>query len=158
MKVMRKNVIYKIMIAALLVMASIPLVAQQRIYKGAIEVASVEVKRLDNTLRVSMRLDMSQLQVDRERALTLTPVLSDGTHQIELPFILINGALKHKAYARAMAIDRDMAGLELPYCGREGTRGRYLIIPSIYLMNPGCTMPVSISWRIYAVAAGMFRK
>ena len=112
---MRKNVIYKIMIAALLVMASIPLVAQQRIYKGAIEVASVEVKRLDNTLRVSMRLDMSQLQVDRERALTLTPVLSDGTHQIELPFILINGALKHKAYARAMAIDRDMAGLELPY-------------------------------------------
>ncbi|MFR7807970.1 MAG: DUF3868 domain-containing protein [Butyricimonas faecihominis] len=141
-------------------MASIPLVAQQRIYKGAIEVASVEVKRLDNTLRVSMRLDMSQLQVDRERALTLTPVLSDGTHQIELPFILINGALKHKAYARAMAIDRDMAGLELPYSvlrsGRD-TR-RYLIIPSIYLMNPGCTMPASISWRIYAVAAGMFRK
>ena len=90
---MRKNVIYKIMIAALLVMASIPLVAQQRIYKGAIEVASVEVKRLDNTLRVSIRLDMSQLQVDRERALTLTPVLSDGTHQIGLPFILINGAL-----------------------------------------------------------------
>ncbi len=131
---MRKNVIYKIMIAALLVMASIPLVAQQRIYKGAIEVASVEVKRLDNTLRVSMRLDMSQLQVDRERALTLTPVLSDGTHQIELPFILINGALKHKAYARAMAIDRDMAGLELPYSVlRSGRDTREILDYSIDL-------------------------
>lgn len=115
MTTMKKNIIYKVMIAVLLVVASVPLTAQQKIYKGQIGVSSVELKRQNNRLHVSMQLDMGQLQVDRERALTLTPVLSEGTHRVELPFILVNGTSKHKAYARAMAIDRDMAGLELPY-------------------------------------------
>lgn len=112
---MKKNKLYRIFVVCLLVVASIPLMAQQQIYKGEIEITSVELRRQDNTLHINMQLDMTRLQVDRERALTLTPVLSEGAHRVELPFILINGTMKHKAYVRAMAIDRDLSEMTQPY-------------------------------------------
>lgn len=112
---MKRNKLYKIFVVCLLSVASIPLMAQQQIYKGEIEITSVELRRQDNMLHINMQLDMNRLQVDRERALTLTPVLSEGAHRVELPFILINGTMKHKAYVRAMAIDRDLSDTEQPY-------------------------------------------
>ena len=106
---------YNIFVVCMLVMVNVPLMAQQQIYKGQINITSVELRRQDDMLQVRMQIDMANLHVDRDRALTLTPVLSEGEHRVELPFILVNGTMKHKAYARAMAIDKEEAGLELPY-------------------------------------------
>lgn len=106
---------YNIFVVCMLVMVNVPLMAQQQIYKEQINITSVELRRQDDMLQVRMQIDMANLHVDRDRALTLTPVLSEGEHRVELPFILVNGTMKHKAYVRAMAIDKEETGLELPY-------------------------------------------
>lgn len=56
------------------------------------------------------------LTVSPERMLTLTPLLTDGQHNVALEEIIINGKRRQKAYLRGLAISRELpAGIVIPY-------------------------------------------
>ena len=67
-----------------------------------------------------MKIDMKNLTVSPERMLTLTPLLTDGQHNVALEEIIINGKRRQKAYLRGLAISRELpAGIVIPYNKRE---------------------------------------
>ena len=45
-----------------------------------------------------LKIDMKNLTVSPERMLTLTPLLTDGQHNVALEEIIINGKRRQKAY------------------------------------------------------------
>lgn len=98
----------------LLSIISIPVLSQQ-IYKGQVNVASGEMRHEGDSLYVHMIVDLSDLKLDRNRSLTLTPVLSDNMHQVEFPDILINGTTKDKAYQRSQALGGEQYRNESAY-------------------------------------------
>ncbi|GAB6121804.1 DUF3868 domain-containing protein [Dysgonomonas termitidis] len=95
--------ILNIGIIVLLFVLAMPLMSQQ-IYKGQISIASGEMIREGDFLYVHMIIDMSGLRLDKNRSLTLAPLLTNGSHDKELPDVLINGTTRHKAYLRAQAL------------------------------------------------------
>ena len=59
---------------------------------------------------------MSNLAVSPQRSLTLTPLLTDGQHNVALENIIINGRRRQKAYIRGIAIKQELpAGIVIPY-------------------------------------------
>ncbi|WP_419032627.1 DUF3868 domain-containing protein [Dysgonomonas gadei] len=98
--------IFNISIIFLLSVLAMPLMAQQ-IYNGQINIASGEMTREGDFLYVHMIVDLSDLKLDKSRSLTLTPILTNGSHDMELPDILINGTARHKAYLRSQALEGD---------------------------------------------------
>ena len=60
MTVMRKNIMYNIFVVCMLVMVNVPLMAQQQIYKGQINITSVELRRQDDMLQVRMQMEKSR--------------------------------------------------------------------------------------------------
>ncbi|WP_029902098.1 DUF3868 domain-containing protein [Prevotella sp. 10(H)] len=97
-----KKITY-ISILALLFALVMPVAAQQ-IYKGQIGVSTATMEREGNSVNVHMMLDLSRLELDRNRSLTLTPVITGANMQRELPDILINGTTRQKAYLRSQAL------------------------------------------------------
>lgn len=97
-----KKITY-ISIIALLFALVMPVTAQQ-IYKGQINISSGTMERQGDSVYIHMIVDLSRLQLDRNRSLTLTPILTATTMQKELPDILINGTTRHKAYLRSQAL------------------------------------------------------
>lgn len=98
----------------LLSFLSLPVAARQ-IHKGQINITSGEIRKKGDSVYVHMMIDISDLKLDRNRALTLTPVLSNGTQQRMLPDILINGSARNKVYNRSLALGGDKYRQNLPY-------------------------------------------
>lgn len=78
--------------------------AAQQIYNGQINISSTGLKQEGDNLLLSMLVDMSNVTVDKNRALTLTPVLVGNNRSMDLPEILINGSTRQKSYNRAVAL------------------------------------------------------
>lgn len=67
-----------------------------------------------------MTIDMKNLAVSPQRSLTLTPLLTDGQHNVPLQDIIINGRRRQKAYVRGLAIEREApTAIVIPYDKRE---------------------------------------
>ena len=76
------------------------------------------MKQEGDSLVLDMDIDMSKLNLQTNRAQILTPVVSSGQEEIELPKVMIQGAARNKAFARELEFD-DQAYYEfsnnLPY-------------------------------------------
>ncbi|MCD7900787.1 MAG: DUF3868 domain-containing protein [Bacteroides sp.] len=66
---------------------------------------SGNLERRGDLLYVDLRVDLTQFELDRNRSLTLTPVLMSGGMKQELQKILINGTTRQKAYERDLALE-----------------------------------------------------
>ncbi|MDR1880855.1 MAG: DUF3868 domain-containing protein [Tannerellaceae bacterium] len=80
---------------------SLPGKAQQ-IFNGQINVPC-ELKLEDNSLILTMDIDLKKLKINKDRTLTLTPILVGDEKTVEFPPVLINGKKRHKAYEKAVA-------------------------------------------------------
>lgn len=90
-------------------------VAAQQIYDNQINVTGSDIKQVGNNLQVHMALDVTNLKMDRNRSLTLTPILTGKNKTIELPEIMINGTTRHKVYLRSVALSKNEMGNKAPY-------------------------------------------
>lgn len=106
--------ISNICIAILLAILAMPIAAQQ-IHNGQINISSGEIRHEGDSLYVHMIVDLSHLSLDRNRSLTLTPVLTDGSNTVTMPEILINGTTRHKAFLRSEALSGDHSIEEQSY-------------------------------------------
>lgn len=101
-----KKTIYCICSIALLLAASTPILAQY-IYKEQIAVNSRQLQQKGDSLYLHMEMDVSKIDIDYNRSLTLTPILIATDNQLELPAILINGTNRHRVYLRSITLKPD---------------------------------------------------
>lgn len=86
------------------------LTAQQiQTLKDGIVLHRQEIKQKDDSLAVSLQLDISNLRLPSVRSLTLTPILTNGETEKTLKPILLNGTNRHKVYRRQVSL-----GIESP--------------------------------------------
>ncbi|MFV0418572.1 MAG: DUF3868 domain-containing protein [Dysgonomonas sp.] len=98
------NKISNTWIVILLSVLTLPILAQQT-NERQINITSGEIKHEGDSLYVDMVVDLNSISLDRNRSLTLTPIVTDGKESVILPDILINGATRHKAYLRSKALN-----------------------------------------------------
>lgn len=82
---------------------AMPVLAQQ-VSENKINVTSGELTHKGDSMYIHMMIDISGLSIDKNRSLTLTPVLIGTAQQKVLPEILINGTTRHKVYQRSLAL------------------------------------------------------
>ncbi|WP_279209610.1 DUF3868 domain-containing protein [Bacteroides nordii] len=112
---MKRNVIYLLLALVIALPAS-----AQKLYNDAISLSDVSLWQQGNSLYISMTIDMKNLVVSPQRSLTLTPLLTDGQHNVPLQDIIINGRRRQKAYIRGLAIEKEKpVGIVIPYDKRE---------------------------------------
>lgn len=112
---MKRKIIYLLLALACVIPAS-----AQKFFKDAISITNASLWQQGPSLYVDMLIDMSNLSVSPERMLTLTPLLTDGQHNVALESLIINGKRRQKAYLRGLAISREMpGGIVIPYNKRE---------------------------------------
>lgn len=112
---MKKRLIYLILALVAVLPAS-----AQKFYKDAISLSDVSLWQQGNSLYVDMVIDLKNLVIGSERSLTLTPLLTDGQHNVALQDIMINGRKRQKAYMRGMAISRETpSAIVIPYNKRD---------------------------------------
>ena len=112
---MKRNIIYLLLALVIALPAS-----AQKLYNDAISLSDVSLWQQGNSLYISMTIDMKNLVVSPQRSLTLTPLLTDGQHNVPLQDIIINGRRRQKAYIRGLAIEKEKpAGIVIPYDKRE---------------------------------------
>ena len=108
---MKRNVIYLLLALVIALPAS-----AQKLYNDALSLSDVSLWQQGNSLYIDMKIDMSNLAVSPQRSLTLTPLLTDGQHNVALENIIINGRRRQKAYIRGIAIKQELpAGIVIPY-------------------------------------------
>lgn len=98
---MKRNIIYLLLALVIALPAS-----AQKLYNDAISLSDVSLWQQGNSLYISMTIDMKNLVVSPQRSLTLTPLLTDGQHNVPLQDIIINGRRRQKAYIRGLAIEK----------------------------------------------------
>lgn len=94
--------IKNIVLVLLCSIAVLPLTAQ--IKGNSIHILSSKLDKSGENMYVDIVFNLAELSLDRDRSLTLTPVLSGENQQLILPAVLINGTTRHKAYERSLVL------------------------------------------------------
>lgn len=106
----------KILFPLLLAMLAVLPLSAQSLYNNTLNLSDVLLWQQGDSLYVRMKINMQNLYVSPQRSLLLTPVLTDGTHNVPLPDIMINGKRRQKAYVRGLSLeDRMPEGFVIPY-------------------------------------------
>jgi hypothetical protein len=63
------------------------------------------MKHEGDSLVINMDIDMSRLQLKTNRAQILTPVIASESEEIELPKVMIQGAVKNRAFVRELELN-----------------------------------------------------
>ncbi|MDR1344742.1 MAG: DUF3868 domain-containing protein [Tannerellaceae bacterium] len=82
-------------------------VAAQNIFEDQIPVKIQQLKQVDDSVKMVLDLDLSNLTVGTERFLQLTPVLVDPKgKELKMEQLLINGHQRHKVFMRNKELNR----------------------------------------------------
>lgn len=90
----------KIWCLSLLLLSCVASIYGQKFADGRGEVRNIDVVRGENSLFVSMTVDVSALDVASNRELLLIPVLRGGQDSIQLPFMIIAGRNRYYYHLR----------------------------------------------------------
>lgn len=101
---MMRKIVSGIWTLMLLLIATIQVTAQN-VYNKQISVSFEQLEQKGDFVYISMEMDMTNLTVDRNRALTLLPILTSSDHQLELPRVLVNGTNHHRLYLKTAALE-----------------------------------------------------
>lgn len=106
----------KFLFPILLTLLTVLPASAQSLLNNTLNLSDVSLWQQGNTLSVTMKIDMQNLTISPQRSLTLTPLLTDGEHNVALQDIIINGHRRQKAYLRGLAIERQAPdAIVVPY-------------------------------------------
>lgn len=94
---------------AMLLAAGIPALAQTS-YLEEIKIENREVVKTDDRrVRVIMRVNLDELDIKRQHALRVVPVLvsADGTQEMELPPFVVSGKVRDKVNSRVEKLEKE---------------------------------------------------
>lgn len=111
---MKKIITIHIFILTLLFGAT-PFSFAQQVHRGQISLPGELVQQGDQ-LHLNLDANLSGLDLSRNRAIMLTPVLVGPAGQrFEYPSILVNGKVRNKVYNRALALDDETRYMQSRY-------------------------------------------
>ncbi len=96
----------------------------QHLYNGRISMPG-ELTKNGDQLTLHMTIDYSQLDLNRNQAVTLTPVLVGERVQVAFPSVMFNGKVRDKVYSRALALDDDSKNQSRKYKAVLNTHSNY---------------------------------
>lgn len=81
-------------------------------YLSSIEIRDRKVTRANREIELKMVVDLSEARIRTQHTVALTPVLvaADGSRELELPPVVIDGRTRNKIYSRAQRLE----SVELP--------------------------------------------
>ena len=116
----------KIWCLSLLLLSCVASIYGQKFADGRGEVRNIDVVRGENSLFVSMTVDVSALDVASNRELLLIPVLRGGQDSIQLPFMIIAGRNRYYYHLRNTPVTD---GIILERAGKTETINYRAVIP-----------------------------
>lgn len=99
---MSKSIFYIGIMALLLPVAA--RAQQSTDYTGKVKIVRQEMVQRGDSLYFYMHLNLNGNNVDRNKSMDITPVLTNGIESVELPMVSIQGKRKYKEYRRQMAL------------------------------------------------------
>ncbi len=95
----------KLYILSILVISVLMVNAQQS-YLSQITVQNQTADKQSGNLNLNMDFDLSNLRIDNQHMVILTPILNsvDGITKLELPPVVVNGKIRNKALSRLMNV------------------------------------------------------
>ena len=123
----------KIWCLSLLLLSCVASIYGQKFADGRGEVRNIDVVRGENSLFVSMTVDVSALDVASNRELLLIPVLRGGQDSIQLPFMIIAGRNRYYYHLRNTPVTD---GIILERAGKTETINYRAVIPFENWMPP----------------------
>ncbi|MDR1937827.1 MAG: DUF3868 domain-containing protein, partial [Tannerellaceae bacterium] len=110
-----KKIVTKISTLLLLGIWMAPLAAQH-IFEDQIAVKIQQLKQVDDSVQMTLDLDLSKLAIGTERSLLLTPVIVNAKgKELKMNSLLINGAQRQKAFLRDMELNRGQGRAKSAY-------------------------------------------
>lgn len=107
-----KRILFPLWLALL---AVLPMRAQM-LMDNALRLSDVSLWQQGDSLYVSMTMNMDDLTLSPQRSLTLTPLLSDGIHNVSLESIIVNGRHRQRIFLRGLALHKSLPdGIVIPY-------------------------------------------
>ncbi|MDR2815324.1 MAG: DUF3868 domain-containing protein [Proteiniphilum sp.] len=101
-------------ILCLAVWALYPSVSRAQDYEGKINVKPA-LSLVGDSLYIDMTVTLEGVSIDKERSLTLTPVLTGASQTRHLPPLVINGTRRHQLFRRYQALNKSkVKGRDLP--------------------------------------------
>lgn len=146
---MKKRIIYSIWIIALAWVGILPANAQ-KFNKEALIISNSTLWQEGNSLYVDMLIDVSNLSIDKDRTLTLTPLLIGAQNDRVLPAIIINGSRREKAYQRTLLLNNrtlptlQSAGIQMPNGQTDVINYRQVIAYEAWMGNAALDMEVEL--------------
>lgn len=146
---MKKRIIYSIWIIALAWVGILPANAQ-KFNKEALIISNSTLWQEGNSLYVDMLIDVSNLSIDKDRTLTLTPLLIGAQNDRVLPAIIINGSRREKAYQRTLLLNKrtlptlQSTGIQMPNGQTDVINYRQVIAYEAWMGNAALDMEVEL--------------
>lgn len=146
---MKKRIIYSIWIIALAWVGILPANAQ-KFNKEALIISNSTLWQEGNSLYVDMLIDVSNLSIDKDRTLTLTPLLIGAQNDRVLPAIIINGSRREKAYQRTLLLNNrtlptlQSTGIQMPDGQTDVINYRQVIAYEAWMGNAALDMEVEL--------------
>jgi outer membrane protein OmpA-like peptidoglycan-associated protein len=78
-------------------------------YDGDVRITDIKTATVGDSLRLEMKLAITDSATTKNNSLSITPILSDGKNEKKLPYVLVNGRLKNQLYQRKLAFAKDTA-------------------------------------------------
>lgn len=116
----------KIWCLSLLLLSCVASIYGQKFADGRGEVRNIDVVRGENSLFVSMTVDVSDLDVASNRELLLVPVLRGGQDSVQLPFMILAGRNRYYYHLRNTSVTD---GIILERAGKTKTINYRAVIP-----------------------------
>ena len=99
---MKRKKTYILFILSALV--ALPAFAQQKEYSGRIGITPLALEQRGDSLHVKILYDISGVNVDSRRSISLIPVLAAADRRKELPEVTVKGRNNYKAWKREVAL------------------------------------------------------
>lgn len=80
------------------------LLAQQKEYSGQMQITPVAVEQRGDSLYVRLNVDISGINVDSRKSISLIPTLSASDNSLALPEVMVKGRENYHVYQREMSL------------------------------------------------------
>lgn len=119
----------KVYISALFLWGAVSGFAQQKEYSGRMHVTPLSLQQKGDSAYVKLKFDISGVNVDSRRSISLVPALVTPTNRLDLAEVMVKGRENYNVYQREMSLmnDRKRAAYDknAPYAVLPGFKSKH---------------------------------
>lgn len=114
----------RIYLYVIIMLESLSCFAQQKEYSGQMHVTPQAFEQRGDSLYIKMKFDISGVNVDSRRSISLIPSLVTSSNRLDLPAVMVKGRRNYRVYKRGMSLmskrEKEFYLEEAPYAVMKG--------------------------------------